>query len=294
MRICYSIFFLFLCLKLHAQEPYYSQLYSTPLQLNPGYAGSAGCSRVIVSGRMQYPGYPQQYNRFHLSYDHFVPKIKAGVGLNFNHFYEGHELARTTQIGYVHSQHFQIMDDRIVLKPAIELVYKHRSLDNKFLGYRPVNVFDVFAGLVAYSQDIYGGIAVYHIAEPQETHWPVAAAEPIELRSRFHFGFNLWLREDVAISPNMSLYHEQSMQSVQLGLTLNHLNYSFGVVYWDLDVLIFQFRYNKDKWRFGYSYDLSIVQYGPSQYSAHELTLGFLFNCKNKRDWIIMPRKIPI
>jgi type IX secretion system PorP/SprF family membrane protein len=289
-RVIYFLFLLFISFKGYSQEPFYSQFFSSPLQLNPSYAGTMGCSRVVLSARNQFPSQPQSYQRVHLGYDQYVPFLRAGIGANFLYRYRADEGEHTTQIGYIHSQHFQL-GETFVLKPALELVYRNRRLDNRFEGYQDVNVFDVNGSMLLYSRSFFAGFALYHMGEPKESYYPITVREPREFVTRSHLGLNFYRgeQEEFTFSPGFIFHNELDLQITWFTFAFSYKNYTLGVAYTDLDAIIFQGRYARGNFSVGYSYDLSVQRVFFAHYSAHELTLNVLFNCKNKRGEIIHP-----
>ena len=43
-------------LEVKAQDPEFTQFYANPLYLNPAFAGSARCPRIVMNYRNQWPG----------------------------------------------------------------------------------------------------------------------------------------------------------------------------------------------------------------------------------------------
>jgi type IX secretion system PorP/SprF family membrane protein len=287
--------FVFFPLACFCQEMFLSQPYSTPLQLNPGYAGTEGCSRAILSLRAQNTGQTYFYQRAHLSYDQHVPVLRAGVGLNFNQYYEGDEQRRTTEIGYVHSQHFQI-GRSFNIRPAFEILYRHRSLDNRFPGYRDVNVIDLNLGFLVYARHIHGGLALYRIGFPRESHHQdLVPRNPREMAVRGHLAVNFGPEdESFAVTPTMMFFDEQDFQIFMVGLTFSYKNFSFGANYSDIEAFILQARVAYKEFRIGYSYDIGIERFYQLNHRAHEVVLSYRFNCKNKRGTFIHPFKVAI
>ena len=58
-----------------------NQNYSSPLSVNPAFAGSAGRTRVAVNYFNQYPGTGSTNVKSSVSADHYFGKIKGGIGI---------------------------------------------------------------------------------------------------------------------------------------------------------------------------------------------------------------------
>ncbi|MFM7154054.1 MAG: type IX secretion system membrane protein PorP/SprF, partial [Bacteroidota bacterium] len=64
-----------------AQDPIFSQFYATPLQINPGFAGSTGTSRIGTSYRNQWSGFNNAYRTYTVACDQNIERLNSGVGL---------------------------------------------------------------------------------------------------------------------------------------------------------------------------------------------------------------------
>jgi hypothetical protein len=61
-----------------AQDPQFSQYYSAPLYLNPGFTGITPQQRIVVNHRIQWPNLPQAFATYAASYDIFVEELRSG------------------------------------------------------------------------------------------------------------------------------------------------------------------------------------------------------------------------
>ena len=64
-----------------AQDPQFSQFYANPLYLNPAFAGTARCPRVVMNYRNQWPGIPGNFVTYSASYDQHVDDMNGGLGV---------------------------------------------------------------------------------------------------------------------------------------------------------------------------------------------------------------------
>ena len=61
-KICiFIVLMLTTALDLYAQDPQFSQFYANPVYLNPAFAGTARCPRVVLNYRNQWPGIPGNF-----------------------------------------------------------------------------------------------------------------------------------------------------------------------------------------------------------------------------------------
>ena len=66
-------------INLYAQDPIFTQFYSNPVYLNPAFAGSNKCPRIVSNFRNQWPGFSGDFITTSLTYDKYVDKIKGGL-----------------------------------------------------------------------------------------------------------------------------------------------------------------------------------------------------------------------
>ena len=66
---------------LKAQDPHFSQYYANPLYLNPAFAGTAVCPRMILNYRNQWPSISGNYVTYNASYDQHIDAINGGIGI---------------------------------------------------------------------------------------------------------------------------------------------------------------------------------------------------------------------
>ena len=64
-----------------AQDPEFTQFYSNPLYLNPAFAGTARCPRMVMNYRNQWPSLSGSFVTTSASYDQHVETIQGGLGL---------------------------------------------------------------------------------------------------------------------------------------------------------------------------------------------------------------------
>ena len=70
--------------KAGATDPEFSQYYANPLYLNPAFAGTARCPRLIMNYRNQWPGISGvTFVTYSASFDQYVDNLHGGVGLLF-------------------------------------------------------------------------------------------------------------------------------------------------------------------------------------------------------------------
>ena len=189
-----------LCTSAWSQDPQYTQFYSNPLFLNPGFAGSSGDARLSVNYRMQWPGLDVSYNTYSLSYDHFVASINSGFG-----FYISRDDTQTSNASLSNTSTFPgqntlpisttavsgfysyliPLSDKWSIQAGLQAGFGMRRTDNSFVfesdliggggsenvidGSAPRNYFDFSSGAVLYSRTLWVGVSASHINQPNQS-----------------------------------------------------------------------------------------------------------------------------
>ncbi|MEJ6795542.1 MAG: PorP/SprF family type IX secretion system membrane protein, partial [Flavobacteriales bacterium] len=81
-----------------AQDPQFTQFYANPLYLNPAFAGTARCPRLVMAYRNQWPSLSGSYVTTSASYDQHVPTISGGLGVIVMNDQAGRGTLRTTSV----------------------------------------------------------------------------------------------------------------------------------------------------------------------------------------------------
>src|SRR5690606_27230107 len=75
----------FAALGASAQDPQFTQFYANPLYLNPAFAGTARCPRVVMNYRNQWPALTGTFVTTSASYDQHVDGMMGGLGRLVTH-----------------------------------------------------------------------------------------------------------------------------------------------------------------------------------------------------------------
>jgi type IX secretion system PorP/SprF family membrane protein len=303
------------------QDPVFTQFYANPIYLNPAFAGSARCPRIALNYRNQWPGFNKTYITYSASYDQHVDLLSGGIGLNIMNDKAGDNTIATTNISGIYAYQLSIARDFSV-RLGLQATYVQKHLDWYKLTFgdmidprfgfvyptqeQPPNettsFVDFSAGLLAYTSSFYGGIAVFHLTEPDEA-FIVKGTSPLPKRITAHVGAMIPLgntesyrysknRDDgTYLSPNAIFQQQGSTNYLNLGAYLTHspiigglwfkANMSDGFSGESVTALIGM---QKGLIKFGYSYDVTVSKLtNGSTYGAHEISFGMQFECRPKK-----------
>ena len=289
----------------HAQDPEFSQFYANVMLLNPAFAGTARGPRVVLANRNQWTSQSGHYETQAISYDQYFRSIKGGVGFSILNDQQGVNTFGTTRLtgSYAYQQS---ISREVSLRMGLEASYRQRSLDwgglsfgdmiDKVQGFiyetaeTPrgdiLRTVDFGAGLLAFTEKFYLGVAGHHLNEPDESLVLGVSALPMKLTA--HGGAKLPLQRSVKgveawISPNVLFRKQGEFTQLNVGLYVNKGPLVAGV--WhrgyfsedNRDALIVLLGIETETMRFGYSYDITISQLTPATGGTHEITLAMRF-----------------
>ncbi len=288
-----------------AQDPQFTQFYANPLYLNPAFAGTARCPRLVMAYRNQWPGLSGNYVTTSASYDQHVPTISGGLGLIAMSDNAGRGTLRTTSIAGIYSYQ-KALSRTFSIKAGMEVKYFQKSLDwsklsfgdeiDERLGFiyntreeergGQVNNVDFSAGVLGFSDRFYFGGSVHHLTEPNESL--VVGNSRLPMRFTGHAGAVIPIdkrrrNSDAKLSPNILYQRQGEFQQINLGLYVSKGPLVGGVWYRFDDSFIALVGIQTDVIRFGYSYDVTVSQLTPSSGGSHELTMTIQFDCKPQR-----------
>lgn len=302
-----------------AQDPQFSQFYSMPLHLNPGFTGSTPMHRFNMAYRMQWPNMPKAFNTMALSYDYNLVGLNSGFGLMFIHDNAGSANLESTNISgsYAYKINF---GNGWVATPGLQFGHVVRSLDyGKLLlndqigfgnsGIAPGTVdpqvlnmdkagyFDFSTGLLLYNKRSWFGASVYHLNRPNFSL--LEGNEKLPAKYSVHGGLRIPLyngpmnRAKVSsVAPSFIYKKQGGFQQVDMGLHFYYEPIMVGAWYRGTigkeaynygkqHTAILLMGLNMPQFEVGYSYDLALSQVGPASGGAHEITLTYLFKTKD-------------
>jgi type IX secretion system PorP/SprF family membrane protein len=289
-----------------AQDPEFTQFYANHLYLNPAFAGTHGCPRFNLNYRNQWPSLSGTFVTTSVSYDQYFKPMSGGIGVLITNDMQGQGTINTTTGSLIYSYHLAVNRKFSILFGA-QATWNQKFLDwNKLTFgdqidprrgfiYQTGDVprggsrgfFDVSAGIIGYTKNFYAGFTAKHLNTPNES---MILGDNSRLPMRFtaHVGSNIVMGQrsqynnESSISPNIIWSYQQGFMQTNVGLYLKYGVFTTGVWFRDRDAFIVLVGLNTGKFRFGYSYDLTVSRLTNASGGSHEISLGFNLNCKEK------------
>lgn len=187
MKLLYYILFAILSVtNAFAFDPQFSMFYSVPLYINPAFAGSRHANRAIFHQRWQWPNQAARYTTSFFGFDTFSEKYRSGFGVSAvadNQMGTG-LLGTGGSISDVHlkaSYAYELYVNRaITMRFGLEGGFIQRNINalstisdvtpdgitgKSFQGGQ-ILIPTIGAGTVLYTGNLYAGLTVNHINQP--------------------------------------------------------------------------------------------------------------------------------
>ena len=315
-KVAHSILFSMLGMgSVFAQDPELSQFYASPLYTNPAFAGASKKIRIATNARNQYTALNNNYKTAMFSADAYLPSMKSGLGVMGMYDVAGDGFLTTTAVTAIYSYNLDVSRTWAVNAAIAGGVVQKQFDFSKFTfedqidpvrgPVLPTNekvpftqrFFPNFsAGLLAYSNYLYGGVAVNNLLEPNQSFYYVNSDQTsLRLPRRYvvHGGVNVYLTKSryeenrVIFSPNFLFMQQRNFYQANLGFYLKNKALTAGLWFRQTstttDALIFLIGFKTANIRMGYSYDLVVSSAHTATVGSHELSLIFEINPPHRR-----------
>ena len=290
-----------------AQDSQFSQFYASPLYLAPSFAGSTDGDRVSTNYRSQWPSISKAFQTYSLSYDHYFPHLKSGVGLLLYREQAGSGNLSTTNIGLVYSYKFRFRSGWRV-SPGLSFFYTQRSLDFNSLHFEDELRTDQTTGtselqildkktdidasfsVLAFNKNYWFGFSWDRILQPNRSLTGDIVQDPYKFSIYGGTKFKIFDRYNwssgQSISPSFLFKMQDTYTQLDLGLYWYQMPLVIGIwyrgipVFKDLrsnDALAFLVGFKIDQISIGYSYDITISKLVGFTGGAHEISINYLF-----------------
>jgi len=319
-RLFLSTFLLFFLATISkGQDAHFSQFYANPIYLNPAYAGANFCPRLVTNYRNQWPALPGDYVTYSASFDFGLKEIHGGLGLIILHDNAGSGVMKTNNISLMYSYHANLSSTTI-LSAGFQFSYLQRQLNtNQFFGdmidelygfiypsfdpfasedYLNVGYTDFSAGLLVNTDRFFIGAVVNHLTEPNYSFLESYNQGKLPMKMTLHGGSRIivedlgwfnstFLSKFSVFTPHIVIQKQAESEQINIGGSLSSDHLALGLSYRrsfnNSDALVFLLGYELDKYKIGYSYDLTVSKLGMSSGGAHEISLQIQLGCFYKK-----------
>lgn len=318
IRGFYIAFILMCCKTALGQDPQFSQPYASPLYLNPALTGDTKLNRVSFTYRKQWAEINKGYTSYMASFDHYQKKINAGFGGYLLYDQSGMNGYRVNGIKLSYSYDARI-DHWSGLKGGIAVGYSFMNYNQNDLLFADQIIrggasssieenladnssyVDLAAGVLYYNKFIWAGFAMDHLSNPNISM--TNQVDRLPIKYSIHTGINLWSKRGnwgkELSSVNLVLHYkfQGKWDQLDVGAYYNLNPLVIGLWYRGIPllksydpsfknhesiILLVGLDY-KNKFRVGYSYDITISQLSISSGGSHEISLIYEWPGSSKK-----------
>jgi len=301
-----------------AQDQQFTQFYSVPTAVSPAFAGASVQSRVSMQYRNQWAAIPGGFTSGNITFDQFMPNISSGIGMLVNYDQAGSGALRSTTVAVQYAYEARIKRN-LFFRPALQLGYGQSSIDFTKLTFydqmiregadvslesgtiRPVNYYDMGAGMLLYSPKVWIGASASHLNAP-DASLTNAATVLLPRKISVHGGYRMRLKGqslrklDHYMVFAANYLSQQEFDQLDLGFYYEYSPMILGIWYRGLpvksntygymnhDALSFLIGFQAGNYKVGYSYDLTISQLGiANSGGSHEVSLVYQWANKHNQ-----------
>jgi type IX secretion system PorP/SprF family membrane protein len=301
------IFILLLSNNIYAQDPFFVHNHSNAIYLNPALTGCFISPVISENVRYQWPDANATFKTYSTSYHQFVNALHGGIGVYHMHDNAGEGTLITDRINASYAVHFEIAD-KLVLRVGATGGYVRRKVDWDKLTFGDLidprygyvypatesappstkTFFDCGIGTVAYMKNVYAGVAIDHLNQPDESF--ISNSSGGELPSKLVVNIGAFIpigdsSKMISINPDI-IYQKQRDYDITITSVTIRLKYILlGCGFRGDDNTMLMCGFENKFLRISYSYDW--ISIGSRNYDSHELSLSVrLFKLvPKKRKW---------
>lgn len=305
--------------QLVAQDPIFTQFYANPIYMNPAFAGTNVCPRLVMNYRNQWPSITGAYITYNASYDQYFEAIRGGIGVLAMSDQAGEGVLTHNSIGMMYAYRLGLdQRDRYNINFALQGSYFAKSIDwgkltfgdmidsrdgfiyttSNIPGNEQVSYIDFSAGALYYAPRFYFGVGVSHLTEPSNSFYDSDASvhyRKITVQTGYEIPLGkskgVYQSSYPSLFPSLIYQQQQQFHQLNYGLYFNKTPMVVGLwyrhflsspvgAYADAIAILAGFEY--DKIKIGYSYDITVSPLENVSGGAHEISFTLKFNCPEK------------
>jgi type IX secretion system PorP/SprF family membrane protein len=311
------IFFALFADRLTAQDPQFSQFYSSPLYMGPSFAGSGRGARVIANYRDQWPKITGTFVTYALSADYYIDKYRSGVGILILRDDAGQGLMNVTNLGLNYSFNVDL-NRNWQFRPGLQAYYYMKDINynaltfgdqiirgstggasvemSRLLSAEPVRHFDFTTSMLFYSDHMWYGFTLDHLMRFSSFLSREGDYLPFRLSvyggGKYDIRSRTLKRYEESITGTFNLMFQDKYKYLDLGAYYTRQALVFGLWYRGLPVfpdnpnlgaitVLAGFRVKA--LQMGYSYDFTTSALITKTGGAHEVSFIYSFAERKRR-----------
>lgn len=300
--MCYFVSYL------SAQDPHFSQSYASPMYLNPALTGTTLEGRVTFNYRTQFPRLPGEFVTTQVGYEHYISKIKSGIGISILTDKAGSAGFKATSVMASYAYNL-FLNKESALRGGMQIGISQRSLDNFKLLFGDqltplgatssastelglpnlsLNYMDINAGLTYYTENFWVGVSGHHLNQPT-FNFITDKPEKLPMRISVQAGVSFKKYEakkdkreepTAAFTPMLYYSRQGIYQQLDLGANLYRYPMLFGVFYRAVPIMnnyygaiVLQTGFTYNTFTFLYSFDMGVGKFARNTGGAHEISI---------------------
>jgi len=290
-----------------AQDPQFTQFYANPVYLNPAFAGTARCPRMMMNYRNEWPALSGTFVTYSVSYDQHIDGLQGGIGVLILQDQAGEGTLNTTSGNIVYSYRLNV-NRKFSIKAGFQAGYIQKTVDwdkltfNDMIDPRYGFIYstqetqvsdtrgnlDLSAGVLGFSKRYFAGAAIHHLTQPKEGFIDQNMAR-LPMRITVHAGAIIPLDQTdmSSISPNILYQKQQDHTQINVGIYIHKSAIVGGLWYRqaekNADAFIALVGFQQGMVKFGYSYDVTLSKLSNASAGAHEFSFGLQFECRPRK-----------
>lgn len=269
---------------LKAQDPAFSQSFSSSLNLNPALTGFTGFTRIQASQRIQWPSIPGAFYTTYLAADFSSKGDKFGFGISTMYDIAGSNVLTTFSqtLSFAYRLKF---NENSALRFGIGLGYNIRTIrwDNLIIVEEifPASSSIIYGkinlGAFFHNRYLYAGYSVFNVNEPNQSFFQTSNSS-LPMRHSVQFGVKISPSENENFRLNFAgvFYKQMDFETILIGFNSMYKRLGFGLMFRSQDAYIAAISYNQKRFQVRYSYDLTMSRLTNQTGGSHEFSLGLL------------------
>lgn len=289
----------------HAQDLPTSQNYLSFLTLNPANVTFLSQPSLILNYRNQWPGLDAPYKNYSISYNHLLPSLNSGIGVNISNDAQGNGVINELNMDVIFGYHVKV-SSYSSFNFGFVTTFSQRNYQTGGLTFEDPTEFvnglnktylDFGLGFRGRYRYIDAGFSAKHITNPIYVSGAGSGFKKdmiINIHTGGHIpiGYNTIYQPDLFISPAFSFMQQGIHQQLQYGANMIKSPFLFGLHFrqnlgFNFDSFSISVGFLQSSYNFVYSYDVSTPWSGikVKNSGAHEVTFlwKFEYNEKSKK-----------